>query len=683
MRNVRALSDRIGETVSGTQEIHGHDTSNLHMADISNRLGTIFEIRLSIYKRKFFIKFLNNFLNQLTPFFFYSIGGYLVIVGDLSFGALVAVLAAYKDLSGPWRELLNYYQRTEDVRIKYEQVIEQFQPQDIMPVEQLIQDLELAAKLPEALSLSNVSYAEDGGVPKLDGLTLSLDTKSHIGILGDSGSGKDELLMLLARLIVPTQGRIRLGEHDFAELPEAVTGRRIAYVGASSHMFTDSLRNNLYYGLKHRPIRDHDYESDQVAGRRRRMTEALASGNTDFDINADWIDYAAAGASGPDDLEEKALEALRAVDMDRDVYRMGLNSSVDPGLDSDLADKVLEARGWMARRLADPAVGEPVELFDVDRFNTNASVAENVLFGTPVGEVFSLDRLADHPHMQHVLQQVGLTGPFLEIGASVAETMIELFADLPPDHEFFEQFSFISADDLPEFQPIVARVRKEGVDSVKEDDRRRLMALPFKLIPSRHRLGLIDDSMQEQLVAARRVFANELPDALSNAVEFFDWERYNKSASLQDNLLFGKVRYGQASAMDSVQHLIEEVVDNMGLRRLVISVGLDHSVGVAGARLSSVQRQKLALGRALLKRPDVLIVNEATGSLDLASQAVVHDSLRARFAGKGLIWAPQRPQMVRDLDEVVILKDGRVAGRGRYADLAGQDDEIGQMLAAE
>lgn len=683
VRNVRALSDRIGETVSGIQEIHGHDTSNVHMADVSHRLGNIFEIRLSIYKRKFFIKFLNNFLNQLTPFFFYSIGGYLVIVGELSFGALVAVLAAYKDLSGPWRELLNYYQRTEDVRIKYEQVIEQFQPEDIMPEEQLTEDRERDGPLPQHLSLSNVTYVEDEAIPKLDGLSLTLDTTRHTAILGGSNSGKDELLMLLARLIVPTQGRIRLGDQDFVELPESVTGRRFAYVGASSHMFTDSLRNNLYYGLKHRPLGEVGYEGEEAAWRRKRIGEALASGNIAFDIQADWIDYAAAGASGPQELEEKALEVLRAVDLDRDVYRMGLNSSVDPAMGSEIADKVLEARGWMARRLADPALGEPVELFDVDRFNTNASVAENVLFGMPVGDTFSLDRLADHPHMLQVLAEVGLAGPFQEIGASVAETMIELFADLPPDHEFFEQFSFISADDLPVFQPIVARVKKEGVDALKEEDRRRLLALPFKLIPSRHRLGLIDDAMQERIVAARHLFARELPKELRDAVEFFDWERYNRSASLQDNLLFGKVRYGQAAAMETVQQLVDEAVDNMGLRRLVVSVGLDHSVGVAGSRLSSVQRQKLALGRALLKRPDVLILNEATGSLDSASQAVVHDSLRTWSAGKGLVWAPHRPALARAFDEIVVLKDGKVAARGSYEDLARHEGEIGQLLAAE
>ena len=117
VKEVRKLSERIGESVSGAQEIHAHDTSRYELAGFASRLGRIFEIRYQIYKKKFFVKFLNNFMNQLTPFFFYSIGGYLVIKGDLSIGALVAVLAAYKDIRAPWKELLGYYQIKEDARI--------------------------------------------------------------------------------------------------------------------------------------------------------------------------------------------------------------------------------------------------------------------------------------------------------------------------------------------------------------------------------------------------------------------------------------------------------------------------------------------------------------------------------------------------------------------------------------
>lgn len=79
-------------------------------------------IRFRIHERKFFMKSLNNFISQLTPFFFYTIGGVLVIEGRLSLGALVAVLTAYKDMAAPVKELFRYYQTTADVHVRYDEL---------------------------------------------------------------------------------------------------------------------------------------------------------------------------------------------------------------------------------------------------------------------------------------------------------------------------------------------------------------------------------------------------------------------------------------------------------------------------------------------------------------------------------------------------------------------------------
>lgn len=683
VQTVRKLSDRIGETVAGAAEIHAHDATAYHRADISSRMGQIYAIRFEIFRRKFFIKFLNNFLNQLTPFFFYSIGGYLVLQGDLTFGALVAVLAAYKDLSAPWRELLTYYQRVEDARIKYEQIIEQFQVDDMVPDEQLDSDQILDEPFPDRLELTNVQYAEEDSLPVLNGVSVGFATRGETAVLGATGSGRDELMQVLARLLVPTGGRIQLGHLDYEELPESVVGRLVSYVGPQSYMFTDTLQANLYLGLKHRPLVPVDRTEEERVAHARWVADARAAGNTDFDIDADWIDYGAAGVADAGALERRALEVLQAVDMAEDIYRMGLNGTIDPAEKPDMAETILAARREIRDRLRDPQLGQVVELFDDDRYNESATVAENLLFGTPVGGTFSLERLAEQPYVLRVLDKVGLTETFLEIGAKVAETMIELFADLPPGHEFFEQFSFIASDELPDFQPMVARISKEGVGSLKAEDRSRLLALPFKLVPSRHRLGLIGDALQDRIVEARRVFAAELPDDLRPSVEFFDADSYNAASTIQDNILFGKVRYGQAGSGDTVQSLIGDTVVQFDLRDRISAVGLDYSVGVAGGRLSTVQRQKLALARALLKRPKLLILNEATAALDGAAQNRVQANVRRMMDGGGLIWAPERPSVAANFDRVVVLKGGRVAAQGDYASLDTDGSVLRELIAAE
>lgn len=94
-------------------------------------LDRIKDIRFDIHRRKFFMKSLNNFISHLTPFLFYAIGGYLVIQDRLTFGALVAVIAAHKDFTPPLKELFGYYQIMEDVRIRYEE-IRRFLAADLM-----------------------------------------------------------------------------------------------------------------------------------------------------------------------------------------------------------------------------------------------------------------------------------------------------------------------------------------------------------------------------------------------------------------------------------------------------------------------------------------------------------------------------------------------------------------------
>ncbi|WP_343211375.1 ABC transporter transmembrane domain-containing protein (plasmid) [Aliisedimentitalea scapharcae] len=81
------------------------------------------QIRYRIHRVKFLAKALNNFLTALTPFLFYSLGGYFVIEERITLGALIAVLAAHKDFSAPLKELFRYYQQLEDSRIRYRAVL--------------------------------------------------------------------------------------------------------------------------------------------------------------------------------------------------------------------------------------------------------------------------------------------------------------------------------------------------------------------------------------------------------------------------------------------------------------------------------------------------------------------------------------------------------------------------------
>jgi energy-coupling factor transporter ATP-binding protein EcfA2 len=374
------------------------------------------------------------------------------------------------------------------------------------------------------------------------------------------------------------------------------------------------------------------------------------------------------------------IDVMITVDLEDDLYHFGLRGTIDPKARPDIAEAVLKARAALQARIKDPDLAALVEVFDPARYNNNATLAENLLFGTPVSPAFDIDRLSENAYVLGVLDKVGLTEDLVEIGREVATTMIELFADLPPGHEFFEQFSFISSEDLPEFQALLSRV--EGRATMSPMDRARLLTLPFKLIEARHRLGLLDDSIKARVLEARRVFREELPESAHNAIEFFDPAAYNAATTLQDNILFGKLAYGQARAAARVGKLIVEILDDLKLRRTALEVGLDFSVGVGGARLSQVQRQKLAIGRALLKRPDILILNEATAGFDSTTQARVTENLFKACAGSTIVWALHNPALAANFDRVLVFADGRVAESGSLEDLKQPGTLFAELLAA-
>ena len=683
VRKVRGLSDRIAETIAARAEIRPNDAAVYQLADISQRLGEIYDIRFEIYNRKFFVKFLNNLIGNLTPFLFFLIGGYFVIKGELSFGALVAVLAAYKDLSSPWKELLDFYQNQQDVAIKYEQVVEQFQVPDMLDKRSLLEAPEKVEPLHGEVTAANIGLVDDDGILLLEGVNFEFSLGTDVAIVGQSNSGRNLIPQLFARLVTPTSGRLAIGDTDLNSVPLAVSGRRIGYVGPITYLFSASVRDNLLLGLRHRPRRVPDDGSAGERSRAREIEEARKSGNIEYDIAADWIDYQQAGVADAAELELRMVEVLRLVDFEEDVHLFGLRGRLDPDRQPDAAQRVLEARRVLAERLEGSGLAHLVERFDPDRYNTNSPVSVNLLFGTPIGPAFEGDGLARNAYVQKVLDEVRLTHDLLEVGAGVARMMIELFTGLRPEHALFEEFSFISADDLPVFEGILKRMETAGVEKLLQPPRERLLSLAFKLVAARDPLDLIDEKMQQRILEARRAFAAGLPEELRGSVEFFDPERYNAAASVQENVLFGTIVRGESGGRERVHAAITEALDELDLRRTLIEVGLDYPVGTGGSRLSEAQRQKLAIAGAVLKRPDLMALNDATVVLDGATETALLDRLKTEFAGRSLVWSLHRPRLASAFDRVLVMEHGRLVDQGPPADLEKSGSPLAPLLAAE
>ncbi|HLI12910.1 MAG TPA: ABC transporter ATP-binding protein [Alphaproteobacteria bacterium] len=668
IRKIRGLADRLAESIAARVDIRVNDDAPYQLAEISGRLEQIYEIRYESYYRKFFARFLSNFLTQLTPFFFYALGGYFVIVGDLSFGALVAVLAAYKDMSDPWKELLDFYQDQQDVAIKYEQVMQQFDVADMLDTRLL---LERPAEIPRFAGdvvASGVTYRDPDGVYRLEGVSFSLPLATHVAVVGASNGGKAELAGLLARLATPTTGRIAIGGVDLASLPVGVVGCRIGYVGPATYLFGVSLRENLLVGLRHRPPAP-DGAADKPGGAQQAL-------------DADWVDYAQAGVAGPEALRARMIDVIRLVDLEADVYELGLHGRLDPVLQPEAAARLLEARRRLAARLAEAGASRVVERWDPHRFNRNASLAENLLFGTPVGSAFADESLPRQPYLRRVIDEAGLTRDLLRVGAEAAATMIEVFGEVDTHLDLIEEFSLVRPDELPDFEALLNRIKDADPAALGAPDQERLLSLAFRIVPARHRFEELEDDLPARILEARDRFAAGLPAELRAAISFFDEEQYNAAASLYDNILFGKVAGSEPNSRATLHAIGAKIVDEMGLRDLIIATGLEHPVGTGGTSLSPAQRQKVAIARAVLKRPDLLVLNEATAGLDGTSQAKIMAALRREFEGRCLFWALHSAVLARSFDQVLVIGAGRLVESGAPETLAHPGSALSRLIEA-
>ena len=438
----------------------------------------------------------------------------------------------------------------------------------------------------------------------VEGITFETPLDGMTAVVGDAASGKEHLAYMLCALTPATSGNVTLGDQEVGKLPEQVLGRRIGFVSQTAYLFALSVRENLLYGLKHYPLHAAEHPEESQKELMARLAEAKKAANSTLDSDADWVDYEAAGVTSKEELTRHLSECIRIVGLEDDIYRFGLFGKIDPEKRPEIADAVLKARKAVAERIGTDGETDLVEHFHRDSFNYNATLAENLLYGTPIKESYAAGKLAKNSLIRGLLKNLKLERAFAERGLKIAQFFTEIFADLPPGHPFFDQFSFISSDDLPVYEQLVQRAEKVGLDELTDEEYTNLIGLPFSYIEARHRLDLIDDEFAEQLVAAREKALEKIEADEEGAVAFYNVEEYNAAASLLDNILFGRLVYGQAEAQETVEGLVSKVLSDMGLRDEVMEVGLDYDVGAKGQRLSGTQRPGQAAGFAHLGRGD-------------------------------------------------------------------------------
>jgi len=146
----------------------------------------------------------------------------------------------------------------------------------------------------------------------------------------------------------------------------------------------------------------------------------------------------------------------------------------------------------------------------------------------------------------------------------------------------------------------------------------------------------------------------------------------SQSALLMASTMRENICYGNPDATDAE---VERAARVAGIYEFITSLPLkfDSPVGEKGVNLSEGQKQRIAIARALLKEPDILIMDEPTASLDTLVEKSIFDALPAEIEGKTLFIAAHRLSTIQRADRILLLKDKHLAAFGTHAELLNHD----------
>ena len=151
--------------------------------------------------------------------------------------------------------------------------------------------------------------------------------------------------------------------------------------------------------------------------------------------------------------------------------------------------------------------------------------------------------------------------------------------------------------------------------------------------------------------------------ALSDLVGVVSQETYLFHASVRENLRFAKP--------DATDDEIEQAAEAARIHDLIASLpeGYDTIVGERGYRFSGGEKQRIAIARTILRNPPILVLDEATSSLDTETERLVQEALDRLSAGRTTIAIAHRLSTVRHADQIIVLDHGRMVESGRHEDL--------------
>lgn len=671
IQEVRRLAADIGETAAGVTDIRINGGVRYRMSLFSNRLGNLYDIRFEIYQKKFFMKFLNNFINQLTPFFFYSVGGYLAIKGHITVGALVAALAAFKDMSSPWKELLAFYNTTQDVALRWEAVTERFAPSSLVDDSLYEGTPDGISSLKGDIEISDVTVRDEEGQTVLEDISITIPQGARVAVKTDNEAAALAFADLLTREVIPQRGSVKFAGQDLNSIHQTTLANCIGYAHSNPHILQGTLGENILLPFKNKPVEDIDVHSEVDSF----QANAELSGNSIDPFDSEWIDPAVAGLQSSDEIRDWWFELVQAMGSDDFMVRRALRSRLEPGGHQKLPDAIVQLRPEIAKRLAKAGLQDIVHGFHPDKFNPVSPLGSNLLYALPTRMLTQLS-LSKDDNFIRIIREQGIADELMQMSVTLIENLTATFGDDGTDHPLFRRLN-LDEELYQRLGAIIKKRREVGDAELPYEDYALMLTVPFAF--SAEQMGpAFSETFKERVLQIRKTSAVQMVQELDGLFETIDSQKYFPVMTVMSNAIFGRISRMAGAREKLIEDIVVEVLSEHGLRRLAAESIYDLVTSSGGDNLPAVFRERIAFSRAAIKKPDILILANSLASQDSETRALMRESVSELMPDTTKIYIENQFLNPENYDLFVEIVDGRIDGGVRQE--AAQDTDARQDL---